>query len=148
MPIPGTTMPNDVLVVGDADALIALAHQSDSNHVLAEKILLKLEKFNASIIYPATALAEAVTAAERKLADVNLATALLNLYADGLLIIAPVENTTLSAAAYFWQVTASKRDTFFDAIVCAVAQQKKADFIFSFDRGYTKQGFRLAKELL
>ncbi len=41
----------------------------------------------------------------------------------------------------------SKHNTLFDAVVAATAKKYQADAIFSFDKFYKKQGFKLASEL-
>ena len=54
-------------VVSDADALIALAHKEDANHDKAVTISTKLLARGVTIIFPNTAILEAITSLKRAL---------------------------------------------------------------------------------
>jgi predicted nucleic acid-binding protein len=45
-----------------------------------------------------------------------------------------------------FEKTISKKNTIFDAVVAEVAIELEAEYIFSFDSWYVKEGFKLAPE--
>lgn len=61
------------LVVADADAIVAQAFPSDANHKKATEISKKLIQQNAQVLYPVTAVVEAVTVIQRVLSSGALA---------------------------------------------------------------------------
>jgi len=54
----------------------------------------------------------------------------------------------LARAAQLYDPQGSKQDTFFDAIVAAVAQKLNATAVFSFDKWYEKVGLRLVASIV
>ena len=130
-------------IIGDADALIALSHHSDQHHLQAQRIVQELDNRRDMVIFPVTAIAEAITTLHRKLNNPTATQTLIRLLNEGKLDVATVDDSTLKAAEAFFSVSTSKKHTFFDAIVCALAHERQAGAIFSFDRWYTKQGFQL-----
>ena len=69
-------------------------------------------------------------------------------YISGGFEVEYVDAETMQQAAKLYNPQGSKQNTFFDAIVAATAKSLKADIIFSFDKWYEKQGFKLASSLL
>lgn len=136
-------MNDEPVVVGDADALIALTNTGDANHARALGALDSLERARATIIFPATSFAEAVTAARRKLNDAAVAKKIIELFTQDKVIIAPVDDVIIADAIAYVQLAGSKKNTFFDAITCAICERYRTSLIFSFDRWYAKQGFTL-----
>lgn len=61
--------------------------------------------------------------------------------------VAEINKQTLIHALNYFSPITSKKNTLFDCIVAAVAEEYKADAIFSFDKFYKKKGFKLASEL-
>lgn len=135
------------LVVGDADAIIAQANPEDLNHQQAIAIAQKLIDLGVNVIYPATAVAEAVTHIQRVLSSRATAYGTAQLFLDPAAQIIEVNKQTLANALKYFSPTTSKKNTLFDCIVAATAEEYKADAIFSFDDFYTKKGFKLANEL-
>lgn len=136
-----------MIVIGDADALIALSDTSDANHQKAKGTLSFLSQKSVDIYFPATALAEAITAAQRKLDDRTLTKILVTRIISNDIAIFPINSEIFSVAASLFDPDSSKQNTFFDAIVAAVAKKNSAVAIFSFDSWYKKKGFILASDL-
>lgn len=133
------------IAVGDADSLIALVYKEDSNHTRAQKISKSLVSRGYEIIYPNTAILEAITALKRSLNLVRQAHLINQQYQNGIFAIEFISDETQRHASERFEKTVSKKNTIFDCLVAEVAVKLKADYIFSFDSWYAKQGFFLAK---
>ncbi len=138
---------NNPVVVVDADAIVAQAYPDDSNHKLAVTISELLNNLNAQVIYPASAILEATTVLQGRLSSGATAYGTAEAFTDPNIQIAEVNQTTLRSAIKHFSPTTSKKNTLFDCIVAAVAEEYKADAIFSFDHFYKTKGFKLADEL-
>lgn len=136
------------LVVGDADAIIAQANSEDANHKEAIRVAQELINSQTNVIYPATAVAEAVTHIQRALNSGVTAYGTAQLMIDPAVQVVEVNKQTLTNAISYFSSTTSKKNTLFDCIVAAVAEEYKADAIFSFDKFYKTKGFKLASELV
>ena len=135
------------IVVCDADVLIALYLKNDALH---EKIIGYNRKFikgNMRMIFPNTAIAEAITTLHRKLSSSTAATLLNKHYKEGKFEVEYISEEIMQRAAEFYNPQGSRQNTFFDAIVAATAEYLSADAIFSFDGWYKKLGFQLAMDL-
>lgn len=135
------------LVVGDADAIVAQANSEDLNHNKAVRIAQELIFSQVRVIYPVTAVIEAVTHIQRALNSGVTAFGTAQLMANPAVEIVEVGKQTLAKAINYFSPTTSKKNTLFDCVVAAVAKENKADAIFSFDKFYKKRGFKLASEL-
>ncbi len=124
------------VVIVDADAIVAQAYPDDSNHQKAVAISDNLNKLSAQVIYPATAVLEAVTVLQGRLNSGATAYGTAVVFTDPKVEVAEVSQTTLMGAMNNFSPTTSKKNTLFDCVVLAVAQEKKADAIFSFDHFY------------
>lgn len=138
---------NNKLVIGDADAIVAQANPEDSNHDKAVAIAQKLISSQVNVIYPVTAVLEAVTHIQRALSSGSTAYGTAQLLIDPSVQVIEVTQQTLANALTYFSPTTSKQNTLFDCVVAAVADEYNADAIFSFDRFYKKKGFTLAEEL-
>lgn len=138
---------NNLIVVVDADAIIAQTNSKDSLHQRAEEISQKLIRQNVEIIYPVTAIAEATAHMQRVLGDTVSAFGTAQLMSSPSANVIEVNKQTLSQAMNYFSSTASKKNTLFDCIVATIAEEYKADAIFSFDKFYEKKGFKLASNL-
>ncbi len=132
------------LIISDADALIALFSKSDVNHDKAKQTLSLLSNQNDNTYFPVSAISEAITASQRKLSDSLLAETIVKKAMGGSLPMLPIDQETIMLAGVFYNPRGSKQNTFFDAMVAAMAKKYKAAAIFSFDDWYSKQGFTLA----
>ncbi len=133
-------------VIVDADAIVAQANTTDANFQKALKIANTLLKLKANVLYPITAIAEATTVLQHKF-NSSRAYEIAQIMSNPDVHILEVNKQTLTNALRFFSPTTSKKNTLFDCIVAALAEEHKADAIFSFDRFYTKKGFKLAKDL-
>lgn len=139
---------NDLkLIIGDADALIALYFKDDMNHLRAASLSAYLYKQSVEVIFPNTAIIEAITTLQRKLSNRELAIRLTNRYQAGELHVEYVDEQIMNLAADLFYLSASKQNTFFDAIVATMAKKFTAEAIFSFDDWYSKLGLTLVSNL-
>lgn len=137
-----------MIVVVDADAIVAQIHTTDSNHSKAVQTTKLLKKNKAKVLYPRTAIIEAVTVLQTKLNDKSAARGTALCFTNPNLEIIEINSEIYSIAfkKYFIS-TKNKKNTLFDCIVAAIAEEYKADAIFSFDKFYKNKGFKLASEL-
>lgn len=133
------------IVVGDADSLVALAYKDDSNHIRAQKIGKWLFSLGYEIVYPNTAVLEAITALKRSLNLTDEAHLINRQYLSGAFQIEYIDEKIQWKASQRFEKTVSKKNTIFDAIVAETATKLKADYIFSFDSWYSREGFVLAE---
>ncbi len=131
------------VVVGDADSIIALIHKDDPNHQKAEKLSEQLLSEGYEIIYPNTAISEAITALKRALSLPDKAHLINDQYKNGAFNVEYINEEIMMKASQIFDKAISKKNTFFDAIVAATAQTLEADAIFSFDTWYPKLGLKL-----
>lgn len=136
-----------MIVIGDADALIALFLEKDSHYLEAANISKLLREKGDSIIFPNTAIVEAITTFQRKFSFPKIADTIKNLYLQGAIDIEYVNQEEMKLAAEFFNPHGYKQNTFFDALVAATAKKLNADAIFSFDTWYKKLGFKLGGDL-
>lgn len=138
---------NSNIIVGDSDALIALVYEGDQLNLRSRAISQKINKNKAQIIFPNTAIAEAITTLLRKHSNPKLAGYLAWQYTKNIFRIEYVNEDIMRQAVEIFNPIRSKQNTFFDALVAATAKKLNADAIFSFDSWYKKLGFKLASEL-
>ena len=143
----GVAMNKPPVIVVDADAIIAQTNPEDIHHQKASAISQNLIEMNAQVIYPATAIAEAATHMQRVLSSTASAYGTAQLMVEADAQVAEVNKQTIATALTYFSPKTSKKNTLFDCIVAAVAQEHNADAIFSFDRFYVKKGFKLAEDL-
>ena len=136
------------VVVVDADAIVAQAFPKDSNHQKAEKISRRLIELGAQVIYPVTAITEAVTVIQRVLGSKATAYGTAVIFTDPRAEIVGINRETYNRAVnQFFSPKMSKKNTLFDCLVASMADEYQADAIFSFDKFYKTKGFKLASEL-
>lgn len=140
-------MNNPPKVIVDADAIIAQVNSDDKHHQAAIKISQSLNKMNAQVIYPSTVIAESNAYMQRVLNSTAGAYGTAVVFTGPGVQVAEVSGETLKHALKYFSPTTSKKNTLFDCIVAAVAEDNNADAIFSFDGFYKRNGFKLASEL-
>lgn len=138
---------NSNIIVGDSDALIALTYEGDQLNLRSRAISRKINERKAQIIFPNTAIAEAITTLLRKHSNPRLAGYLSKQYEKNIFRVEYVGEEIMQLAVKFFNPINSKQNTFFDAIVAATAESLNAEAIFSFDSWYKKLGFQLASDL-
>ena len=138
-------------VVVDSDALIALFNKDDSNFSKSEGLFQTLLEEKVRIIYPSTVLVETVDTIQRRLKKHDEAAQIVKLIAQAQFTaesIEAVDSAYLKEAADLFNSGGSgTRKTLADCVVMAVTEKHNADAIFSFDEGYSKQGFKLVSKL-
>ncbi|PJE63732.1 hypothetical protein COU89_01710 [Candidatus Roizmanbacteria bacterium CG10_big_fil_rev_8_21_14_0_10_45_7] len=143
----GIMMSKRPIVIADSDAIIAQTNPADIHHKKANEISQNLININAQLLYPTTTIVESTAHMQRVLNSTASAygTAVVMTSPDAQVV--EVNKQTLTNALKFFGPNTSKKNTLFDCIVAAIAQEHKADAIFSFDNFYKKKGFKLAEEL-
>ena len=143
----GLKMSDNLVVVVDADAIIAQGDEKDPHHQKAAIISENLVSSGAQVLYPVTAIAEANAYTQRVLNSTASAFGTAQFLTSASINVVEVNKQTLTQALNYFSPTTSKKNALFDCIVLAVAEENNADAIFSFDKFYKKQGFKLASEL-
>lgn len=138
---------NKIIVIGDADAIIAQTNPDDIHHQTANNISASLKSKDAQVIYPVTAILEAATHMQRVLNSTASAYGTAVVFSNPDIQIVEVNQNTLKSAIKYFDPHTSKKNTLFDCTIAAVAEEYKADAIFSFDKFYKTKGFKLASEL-
>ncbi len=141
-------MTKSLLVIADADCIVAQSFAEDSHHETILDLVQKLDRLGGHILFPSTAIAEAITTLQRKFSNPQLAASTLELFTDPSIDIESVDQETLREASKLFDPSSSKHNTLFDCIVATVAKKYNADAILSFDDWYPKLGFKLAIDLL
>lgn len=134
-------------IIVDADALIALFNRDDFHAARSMALLERLTAEGARLLHPATTIVEAVTTLQRRFSNPQAAAELVQLVQQAKLAVEPIDDRVLAEALALFNPHGSKQNTLIDAIIAAVARRQHAAAIFSFDRWYEKQGFRLATQL-
>lgn len=137
-----------LVVVNDADAIIALVNEEDVNHERAVRISEALIERNAIVVTPVTAVIEAITALKRVVNRPDLSKVIVGACMAGDISTVDVPADILPEAMEFFNPDGSKKDTMFDAVVAAMARRYAAQAIFSFDQGYKKTGILLVEEFM
>jgi len=135
------------VIIVDADAIVAQASPGDNWHIKAVEIAKKLTDINAKVLYPATAIIEAVTHIQRVLSSGATAYQTAVVFGDKDINVIEINQKTIKNALQFFSPKTSKQNTLYDCIVAAVAEEYEADAIFSFDKFYKNKGFKLINEL-
>lgn len=140
-------MNDTFIVVGDADGLIALLHSDDVNHSIAVERAKGFVADKVEVLFPLTAIVEAATSLQRRLTNPPLVEAIRQQVIHGNLFIEDVQKDTLTEASKLFNPFGSKQNTLFDAVVATIAKRYQSEYIFSFDKWYTKQGFKILKRM-
>lgn len=141
-------MNKQLLVIADADCIVAQSFADDIHHKATLTLVQKLDKAGGHILFPSTAIAEAITTLQRKFSNPHLAASTLELFTDPSIDIESVDQQIIREAKKLFSPNASKHNTLFDCIVATIAKKHNADAILSFDNWYNKLGFTLAADLI
>lgn len=131
------------IAVGDADGLISLALPLHPNHELAVAGTAAFAREGIEVIFPSTAIPEAITSLKRAANQPEKAHLLAKQFAKGVFNVVYVDQDIMNRACEIFDGARSKQNTFFDAIVAATAESLGAEYIFSFDGWYPKIGHNL-----
>lgn len=139
--------PKDVLV--DADALVALAKKNDTNHAQAVKINLQLQKFGATFYLSPFTVAEAATVLSYKATHEAAKRFLRETRKLDLPVLVLTEKDQHLADKWFLKQK-GKGNSYFDCYNMALLERysKQLAGIFSFDKVYSRNGFKLAEKMV
>src|SRR5438445_13867958 len=124
---------NRPVVIVDADAIISFVYVGDENHPRAKAIMQQLATHQSSLLFPTTAICEAVTVLRGKLNRPEDASRIVHKFQSGDFPIQAVDHQVLTDAAALFNPQSSKKKTLFDAVDDALAKRLHADAIFRFD---------------
>ncbi len=134
-----------MISIVDTDALIGLAKPDDPLHRRAENIQKRLRDSSVRFVLSPTTLAEFSLVGLQRLGVSGVKQTLaVILRSDS--IVESVSNGDTRAAFMLYEKQTTKDNSFCDCIVMVLATRLHADCIFSFDRGYTKNGFTLVED--
>ena len=134
-------------IIVDTDALLGLFNAIDALHKSAAMLAEKLTEERANIFLLPTTLAEFALLASSRVGVQQTKTAIDHLTQSGYIPVDVTEELTKEAVSLYQKQT-SKEESLFDCYVMVAARKITADYIFSFDGGYTKNGFSLASGML
>lgn len=142
-----TTLIVDILL--DADALIALAKQDDSNHQRAVKINDELQKRGVSYMLSPFTVAEAATVLSYKVSH-QAAKKFLKQIRSIDIPVFDLKEQQIKLADLWFNKQSKKGVSYFDCFNMALLERykKQIEAIFSFDSIYKKNGFKIAEELI
>lgn len=135
-------------VVIDSDAIYAIYNHNDPLHNKAVKTLQDLNKTQVQLIYPTSVIFEVMSLFQRVLSTPATTMKIADMISRDLLIIHVIDNELLKEATNIFKPAGSKKNTLVDCSVIAVAKKIKADGVFAYDEFYTKQGLKLAEDLI
>lgn len=141
------TRGNDTVIV-DSDALIGLINENDDLHERCLVVASYIAKNNILTVVPYPIVLEAATtlAKDKTIKRPDLAKKLLMDYAKTENIESDRNIAKLTAKLY--DPKTPKKNSPFDFYVLAVAKKSGIGAVFSFDSFYSKNGLKLAEELL
>src|SRR6266516_46507 len=138
----------DHLVIVDADAIISFVSIDDENQHKAKQIMQQLVTSDVYLLFPTTAICEAVTILRGRLNRPKDAKRIVAKFQSGDFPVQAVDHATLTEAGDLFNPNGSKKNTLFDAVVAAIAKRFNAEAIFSFDEWYRKIGLTLTDDLI
>src|SRR3989338_10198005 len=135
-------------VVVDSDAIYAIYNPEDSLNSKATDTFQHLIENGFQLIYPTSVLFESISLFQRVSPSPEVTEMLVDMIKNDELLICVVDNVLLKEAANIFKPTGSKKNTLVDCSVVAVAKKIKASGVFAYDSFYTKQGLKLAEDLI
>ena len=135
-------------VVIDSDAIYAIYNHNDPLHSKAIKTLQLLNKTQVQLIYPTSVIFEVMSLFQRVLSTPSVTIKMTDMISRDLLIIYVIDSELLKEATNIFKPAGSKKNTLVDCSVVAVAKKIKVRGVFSYDSFYTKQGLKLAEDLI
>jgi len=136
------------IVVVDSDSIFAVYNPNDPLNTKATKTFQKLIANGFQLIYPSSVLFEIVSLFQRVLPTPTVTTKLIEMIKADQMIIHVISNDFLKESAALFNPKGSKKNTLVDCSVVVVAKKIKADGVFSYDGFYSKQGLKLAEDLM
>lgn len=135
-------------VVVDSDSIFAIYNPNDPLNEKATRTFRQLITQGFRLIYPTSVLFEVVSLFQRVLPAPGVTAKLVEMIKNDQILISAIDADTLKASAALFDPSGSKKNTLIDCSVVVVAKKIKADGVFAYDSFYTKQGLKLAEDLL
>ena len=146
-----------MLVIGDADVLVAISDPLDEHHIRAKKIIQSLIDQRVKALFPITAVCEAITVLQSKRVQRGAkwvvrpeeAKFLVEKVQRGAVPLLPLNKEMITQALEIYEqenMAYTKGNTLFDALVATIAKNHKADAVFSFDHWYSEMRLEMAFE--
>lgn len=136
------------IVIVDSDAIFAIYNPNDPLHARATHTFQQLIRQGYQLVYPTSVIFEVVSLFQRVLPTPTVTTKLIALITNGQLPIHVVDTDILKQSATLFDPDGSKKNTLIDCSVVAIAQQRDASGVFAYDSFYTKQGLKLAEDVI
>lgn len=135
-------------VVVDSDSIFAIYNPNDPLNEKASKTFQQLIAKQFQLIYPTSVVFEIVSLFQRVLPTPTVTKKLTEMIKNDQLLIHPVDTDILKESAALFDPAGSKKNTLIDCSVAIVAKKIKALGVFAYDEFYTKQGLKLAEDLV
>lgn len=132
-------------ILVDTDTLIGLTIASDVHHLRVVELYKALPP-DATLYVLSDTLCEFATLATIKVGRANAQRAVADIVNSHVLVT--LEPQSALEAVHIYQGQTSKEHSLFDCAVMAAATFLSADCIFSFDKGYTQNGYTLIEDYL
>lgn len=136
------------VVVVDSDSIFALYNPNDPLNKKATLTFRKLVTHGYQFIYPTSVVFEIVSLFQRVLPTPKVTSKLIEMIKNYQIPIFTVDGDILKESAVLFDPSGSKKNTLIDCSVAVVAKKIKADGVFAYDSFYTKQGLKLAEDLV
>lgn len=135
-------------VVVDSDAIFAIYNPDDPLNTRVTKTFQKLIENEFQLVYPTSVLFESISLFQRVSPKPAVTELLIDMIKNEELLIHVVDVELLKESAAIFKPSGSKKNTLVDCSVVAIAKKIKADGVFAYDEFYTKQGLKLAEDLI
>ena len=135
-------------VVVDSDSIFAIYNPNDPLNKQALEIFQKLITQGFQLIYPTSVLFEVISLFQRVLPTPTVVARLIDMIKNDQFLTHVVDNDILRKSATIFDPAGSKKNTLIDCSVVVIAKKIKADGVFAYDSFYTKQGLKLARDLV
>lgn len=129
----------------DTDALLGIAYAQDAHYAQATTLLTLFVQKKAEIIILPTTMCEFSLLATSRIGMVKTKEVTQTLMSGNYTIL-PITDQLVRQAFDLYREQTSKEESLFDCYNMVIARMFHADCIFSFDRGYTKNGLVLAED--
>ena len=136
------------IVVVDSDSIFAIYNPNDPLNTRATQTFQQLIAQGFQLIYPTSVLFEVISLFQRVLPTPTVTTKLIDMIKNDALLIQTIDSELLRKSAAIFKPAGSKKNTLIDCSVVAVAKKIKAAGVLAYDEFYTKQGLKLAEDLI
>lgn len=135
-------------IVVDSDAIFALYNPNDPLNAQATQTFKQLIVQGFQLIYPISVVFEVVSLFQRVLPTPTVTAKLTEMLKNGQLSVHLIDQDTLKDAASLFNPAGSKKNSLIDCSVVVIAKKIKAHGVFAYDEFYTKQGLKLAQDII